>query len=147
MRLICVWVAGLSLFCAGKCAGEVWGVPLQPAQLIETTGPYLAPPLWVVPLWLPVTGITFRSGSHVDIVSGRNGQTVRLGQPLEFWRRVDLNHRPPGYEPGELPLLYAAEDFIAYRHGAVKRPPRSGISQRVGQAYGGLSQKAVQCPS
>lgn len=29
------------------------------------------------------------------------------------WRRVDSNHRPSGYEPDELPLLYAAKRFIA----------------------------------
>ena len=30
--------------------------------------------------------------------------------PLSFswWRGADLNRRPPGYEPDELPLLYPA---------------------------------------
>ncbi len=27
---------------------------------------------------------------------------------LSEWRRLDSNQRPPGYEPGELPLLHSA---------------------------------------
>jgi hypothetical protein len=30
-----------------------------------------------------------------------------------FWRRMDSNHRPVRYERTELPLLYAAELFVA----------------------------------
>jgi len=30
-------------------------------------------------------------------------------------RRAESNHLPPGYEPGELPVLYSAPLFIAGR--------------------------------
>jgi hypothetical protein len=29
---------------------------------------------------------------------------------LSWWRGLDLNQRPPGYEPDELPLLYPASN-------------------------------------
>lgn len=57
------------------------------------------------------------------------------GPPLLYagfypWRRVDLNHRPLGYEPSELPLLYGAAIFIANRIHPRNHSPRSGVSEQ-----------------
>ena len=61
------------------------------------------------------------------------------------WRRVDLNHRPLGYEPSELPLLHAAEVFIPDRTDPRNRPPRLGISESARPARRGSPQREDLC--
>jgi hypothetical protein len=38
---------------------------------------------------------------------------------LSWWRGLDLNQRPPGYEPDELPLLYPAIMLVQEVHNQV----------------------------
>jgi hypothetical protein len=76
------------------------------------------------------------------VISHRAGIALSLLRftVLRHWRRVDLNHRPPGYEPGELPLLHAAVDFVAHHIEAVKPSIAHPAAQDLGgQANGGLS--------
>ncbi len=43
----------------------------------------------------------------------RGAFSFQWKSPLKIWLRgVDSNHRPPGYEPDELPLLYPASHIF-----------------------------------
>jgi hypothetical protein len=66
----------------------------------------------------PVTskGVSHHFGREhqlIDIKRHPFGRLYRL-------RGVDSNHRPPGYEPDELPLLYPAPDALF--HSALSEP-------------------------
>lgn len=47
-----------------------------------------------------------------DVTGNPNGNSRRS---VRRWRRWDLNPRPPGYEPGDLPLIYSATRSVADR--------------------------------
>jgi hypothetical protein len=44
----------------------------------------------------------------VGLGKSKGSDNAPLG--FSWWRGLDLNQRPPGYEPDELPLLYPASN-------------------------------------
>lgn len=46
------------------------------------------------------------------IVQKEKGEADFSTSPRVRW--LDLNQRPPGYEPSELPLLYTAEQLVPF---------------------------------
>jgi hypothetical protein len=108
------WAEGAALFCAEKCAeGGKWA-----------NNRALAPDPF----------------HNHQLSRSRAGWLAPRYAGFILWRRVDLNHRPLGYEPSELPLLHAAVDFVAHHLEAVKPSTAHPAAQDLGgQANGGLS--------